>query len=50
MERYHPKLELAPRDVVARAIAREGMAATGKRRAERRIRAAARVSRHAPRA
>ncbi len=27
MERYHPKLELAPRDVVARAIAREGMAA-----------------------
>lgn len=25
MERYHPKLELAPRDVVARAIAREGM-------------------------
>jgi L-aspartate oxidase len=28
MERYHPLLELAPRDVVARAIAREGMAAT----------------------
>ncbi|MGD0520976.1 MAG: L-aspartate oxidase [Terracidiphilus sp.] len=27
MERYHPLLELAPRDVVARAIAREGMAA-----------------------
>jgi len=26
MEHYHPKLELAPRDVVARAIAREGMA------------------------
>ena len=25
MERYHPSLELAPRDVVARAIAREGM-------------------------
>lgn len=25
MERYHPKLELAPRDVVARAIAREGI-------------------------
>ena len=25
MERYHPRLELAPRDVVARAIAREGM-------------------------
>jgi L-aspartate oxidase len=29
MERYHPLLELAPRDVVARAIAREGLAATG---------------------
>jgi L-aspartate oxidase len=28
MERYHPLLELAPRDVVARAIAREGMAET----------------------
>jgi len=28
MERYHPKLELAPRDVVARAIAREGMGGT----------------------
>jgi L-aspartate oxidase len=27
MERYHPLLELAPRDVVARAIAREGMGA-----------------------
>jgi L-aspartate oxidase len=27
MERYHPKLELAPRDIVARAIAREGMGA-----------------------
>ncbi len=26
MERYHPLLELAPRDVVARAIAREAMA------------------------
>jgi L-aspartate oxidase len=26
MERYHPQLELAPRDVVARAIAREGLA------------------------
>jgi L-aspartate oxidase len=29
MERYHPLLELAPRDVVARAIAREGMGAPG---------------------
>jgi L-aspartate oxidase len=29
MERYHPLLELAPRDVVARAIAREGIAADG---------------------
>ncbi len=29
MERYHPKLELAPRDVVARAIAREGMDTQG---------------------
>jgi L-aspartate oxidase len=28
MERYHPRLELAPRDVVARAVAREGMGAT----------------------
>ena len=27
MERYHPKLELAPRDVVARAVARESMGA-----------------------
>jgi L-aspartate oxidase len=27
MERYHPMLELAPRDVVARAITREGMSA-----------------------
>jgi L-aspartate oxidase len=25
MDRYHPQLELAPRDVVARAIARQGM-------------------------
>jgi len=33
MERYHPQLELAPRDVVARAIAREGMGAgTGESR------------------
>ena len=29
MERYHPLLELAPRDVVARAIAREGMSEQG---------------------
>jgi L-aspartate oxidase len=29
MERYHPLLELAPRDVVARAIAREGMGEQG---------------------
>ena len=29
MQRYHPLLELAPRDVVARAITREGMSATG---------------------
>ena len=29
MERYHPLLELAPRDVVARAIAREGMPESG---------------------
>ena len=29
MERYHPLLELAPRDVVARAIAREGMGESG---------------------
>ena len=28
MEHYHPLLELAPRDVVARAIAREGMGET----------------------
>jgi L-aspartate oxidase len=28
MERYHPLLELAPRDVVARAITREGMDGT----------------------
>jgi L-aspartate oxidase len=28
MQRYHPLLELAPRDVVARAIAREGLAYT----------------------
>jgi L-aspartate oxidase len=29
MERYHPLLELAPRDVVARAITREGVGADG---------------------
>jgi L-aspartate oxidase len=29
MEHYHPRLELAPRDVVARAIAREGTAPDG---------------------
>ena len=29
MEKYHPLLELAPRDVVARAITREGMGAGG---------------------
>jgi L-aspartate oxidase len=29
MERYHPLLELAPRDVVARAITREGRSADG---------------------
>ena len=29
MERYHPLLELAPRDVVARAVAREGMGEAG---------------------
>jgi L-aspartate oxidase len=29
MERYHPLLELAPRDVVARAITREGVGAAG---------------------
>lgn len=28
MEHYHPKLELAPRDIVARAVAREGRGAT----------------------
>ncbi len=33
MERYHPLLELAPRDVVARAIAREGMDTAGGTRA-----------------
>ncbi len=32
MERYHPLLELAPRDVVARAITREGMGAEGQPR------------------
>ena len=32
MERYHPLLELAPRDVVARAIAREGMDENGAER------------------
>src|SRR6266700_1227145 len=29
MERYHPALELAPRDVVARAVARESMSESG---------------------
>jgi len=29
MERYHPLLELAPRDVVARAITREGLSVDG---------------------
>src|SRR5579863_5733947 len=29
MQRYHPLLELAPRDVVARAVAREGMSEDG---------------------
>ena len=29
MERYHPQLELAPRDVVARAITREGLGPAG---------------------
>src|SRR5665213_616922 len=33
MERYHPLLELAPRDVVARAIARESMSESGVARA-----------------
>lgn len=32
MERYHPLLELAPRDVVARAIAREGLGEQGSAR------------------
>lgn len=32
MERYHPLLELAPRDVVARAITREGAGASGEQR------------------
>jgi L-aspartate oxidase len=43
MERYHPLLELAPRDVVARAIAREGMDFSDGHR-----RAAFGLSRHAP--
>ena len=43
MERYHPLLELAPRDVVARAITRESMGAEPGRRA---VRCA---PRHAPR-
>ncbi len=30
MQKYHPQLELAPRDVVARAIVSEGTPATGK--------------------
>jgi L-aspartate oxidase len=33
MERYHPALELAPRDVVARAVAREGIGEKGGERA-----------------
>ncbi len=33
MERYHPLLELAPRDVVARAITREGLDGPGEARA-----------------
>ncbi len=33
MERYHPLLELAPRDVVARAITHEGLSETGEARA-----------------
>jgi L-aspartate oxidase len=33
MERYHPLLELAPRDVVARAITREGLGEAGEARA-----------------
>jgi L-aspartate oxidase len=32
MDRYHPQLELAPRDIVARAIAREGMGPNGEPR------------------
>ena len=32
MERYHPLLELAPRDVVARAITREGIGENGETR------------------
>src|SRR4029079_13374887 len=32
MERYHPLLELAPRDVVARAITREGLNEKGEAR------------------
>jgi L-aspartate oxidase len=32
MERYHPLLELAPRDVVARAITREGLGDQGRAR------------------
>jgi L-aspartate oxidase len=32
MERYHPLLELAPRDVVARAITREGLGEQGEAR------------------
>lgn len=32
MERYHPLLELAPRDVVARAITREGLGENGEAR------------------
>ena len=32
MERYHPLLELAPRDVVARAITREGLGEAGEER------------------
>ncbi len=32
MERYHPLLELAPRDVVARAITREGLGERGEAR------------------
>ena len=35
MERYHPLLELAPRDVVARAITREGMGVPASGKADR---------------